>query len=316
MMTLPDFREKKLLFVNANDDLENNLRFIQGNICLYESDVMKQKISCHLVISIFIIGRATLTTILIKNAKKYGISIFLLTDSLETYAEIVSLAEGHYVLRHIQYTMKEEKEMEIARFLILNKAKSQYESIKKKRTLGIEKTLYENWQSRITKANDCKSLLGVEGSIAIIFENMNWHRRTPQIKEDITNLLLDIGYTFLFHYVDSLLRLFGFDTYKGVYHKLFFQRKSLSCDIMEPLRPLIDYELSKAHNLGQIISKDFICDNGIWKFQEPSYKTRQKYSGIFLKAITERKEDIYLFVYGYYRFVSNSEKYPFSPFLL
>ena len=58
-----------------------------------------------------------------------------------------------------------------------------------------------------------------------------------------------------FNCMDSLLRLYGFDTYKGFYHKLFFQRKSLACDVMEPFRCVIDKQILKAFNLGQIDEK-------------------------------------------------------------
>ena len=34
-------------------------------------------------------------------------------------------------------------------------------------------------------------------------------------------------------------------------------RKSLVCDIMEPIRPIIDYEVRKAINLGQCKIDDF-----------------------------------------------------------
>ena len=51
---------------------------------------------------------------------------------------------------------------------------------------------------------------------------------------------MDIGYTYLFNFIDALLRLYGFDTYLGFYHKEFYQRKSLVCDVVEPFRCIID----------------------------------------------------------------------------
>jgi CRISPR-associated protein Cas1 len=58
------------------------------------------------------------------------------------------------------------------------------------------------------------------------------------------------------------LRLYGFDVYKGFYHKLFFNRKSLASDIMEPFRCVIDKALLKAFNLKQINEKDFKIVDG------------------------------------------------------
>ena len=76
---------------------------------------------------------------------------------------------------------------------------------------------------------------------------------------------MDIGYTQIFNFIDSILRLYGFDTYKGVYHKLFFARKSLACDIEEPFRSIIDKALLKAHNLNQINPDDFVFEKGGFK---------------------------------------------------
>lgn len=140
-------------------------------------------------------------------------------------------------------------------------------------------------------------------------------RRAPQTKEDIINLLLDIGYTYLFNFCDALLKLFGFDTYKGYYHKLFFQRKSLACDIMEPMRPLIDQQIIKSYHLGQIKNNDFVFKNGCFDFKY-GFKTSKKYSELFLKTITDRKEDIYNFILNFYRYIMNKERYKFVNFLI
>lgn len=41
------------------------------------------------------------------------------------------------------------------------------------------------------------------------------------MKCDPLNTLMDIGYTYLFNFADAHLRLYGFDTYMGVYHQVF-----------------------------------------------------------------------------------------------
>jgi CRISPR-associated protein Cas1 len=145
--------------------------------------------------------------------------------------------------------------------------------------------------------------LGYEGNIAKIFfssyfAEMNWKGRKPRTKYDITNTLLDRGYTTLFNFVESLLRIYGFDIYCGIYHQFFFQRKSLVCDIVEPFRCIIDQSIRKANNLQIIDKKDFEAyDN---QFTLP-YKNSKKYSKIFLEAIMNHKEEIFLYIQSYYR---------------
>jgi len=166
---------------------------------------------------------------------------------------------------------------------------------------------------KIDNANDEKELLGIEGNaskyfFSTYFKEIGWYKRMPRTKIDHYNILLDIGYTFLFNYIDSLLRIYGFDVYKGFYHKLFFQRKSLTCDIVEPFRCIIDKQLLKSFHLKQINDKDFKYIKGKYIL---TYDRSRKYSKIFFDAIIYNKEDIFLYVKDYYRFIMNSEsKFP------
>lgn len=215
-MSLPDFTEKKILIVKNKGDISNNLKLKNGNVILSVDGEITNKISCHLVLAVFIIGDCTLTSRLIREFKEKAISLFLLNNSLKTYAEIVSIAEGNYTLRDIQYHMSDEFGFKMAKNLVENKILNQKSLLKEYGKTAVS-SLNTNEISLIT---DTKSLLGTEGSYSSlyfkeIFSDQKWLRRAPTAKEDINNLLLDIGYTFLFNITDSCLRLFGFDTYKG-----------------------------------------------------------------------------------------------------
>ena len=202
---------------------------------------------------------------------------------------------------------------------IKNKITNQILLIKKIHKIDLKEEV-EVASRQIEKTNYVQTLLGIEGNIAnkyfpILFQSYDWNRRSPQTKEDITNLLMDIGHTYLFNYVDSLLRLFGFDTYKGFYHQLFFQRKSLSCDVMEVFRPLIDMTILKAYNLKVIDAKDFTFKNGTYSLKFEG-KIRNKYSKIFFDVITEHKEEIYTYLRFFYLHLMNPTKYKFPTYIL
>ena len=126
----------------------------------------------------------------------------------------------------------------------------------------------------------------------------------PRGKVDENNILLDMGYNFLFHFIDSILRVYGFDSYKGIYHQLFFQRKSLACDMMEPFRCIIDKALVKMHTLGQFNKKDFGFRQGQYYL---SYKNSGKYAKIFLEEILRYKMGIYYYIRDYYYLILNDE---------
>ena len=198
-----------------------------------------------------------------------------------------------------------------SRCVVKNKISNQLALLKEKKRLTVSayEEAMKEVSSKIARAEE-KTLLGIEGSYSkdffqTYFKGMNWQRRMPRAKIDEYNILLDMGYTFLFNFVDALLRLYGFDTYKGFYHKLFFQRKSLPCDIMEPFRCLIDRQLLKSFNLGQINEKDFDWENDRYYLK---YENSQKYAEFFLSAIIARKEDIFNYVKSFYRYAMGAQK--------
>lgn len=317
MLTLPDLKEKKIIYVLAEKDIESQIKFWNSNIRLYRNGEFVNQISCYMVLSIYIIGNVTITSSLIDKAKKYGISIFLLNRSFKQYAEIMSAAEGNYRIRSVQYTMPAERELAFAKAVVQNKVKNQI-AVMEQHKKTTKKTLLTLVNKQIDKAETIYDLLGIEGNMAnayftTIFQQHGWNRRAPQTKEDITNFLMDIGYTYLFNLVDSLLRLFGFDTYKGFYHQLFFQRKSLSCDIMEPMRYLVDKQIAKAYALGQIQEKDFTYKNGSYMFK-PGSEIRSKYSLLFFRLLMKHKAAIYTYIRTYYLHVLNPDKYQFPEF--
>ena len=146
-------------------------------------------------------------------------------------------------------------------------------------------------------------ILGIEGIASRVyfsqmFDEIDWKGRKPRAKQDITNVLLDIGYTQLFHFMDALLNLYGFDTYQGVYHQIFYQRKSLVCDLVEPFRTIIDQRIRKAYKLGQIHEEDFSFINGQYKIFG---KQSQPYIAFLLKGLLEHKDEMFLYVQSYYR---------------
>ncbi len=319
MISLPDFREKQILFVNTEWGKPSRLRFFNDNIVFEQEGKVVNRASVHKVFAVFICGDLSFTTGFIKKSRDYGISVFLLKHNFELYGGLFTTADGHYILRMKQYEQSEEKQLDMAKLLVKNKISTQTntiiekadESVKNEWDFKLAETL-----EKIDQINDHKELLGIEGNYSKEyfkqhFASMEWRRRAPRTKEDINNFMLDMGYTLLFNLVDSLLRLHGFDTYKGFYHRLFFQRRSLSCDIMEPMRPLIDKKILKMHNLKQINKNDFQVHQGAFVLPWEHYP---KYAGNFLYALMDEREDIFRYVHGFYQYMMDDIKYKFPEY--
>lgn len=308
MQYLNDFLEKQILFIFPREDKINKINFHNENIRLLENDKPVNQISCHHILAIFIVGDLSITSVLLKKLQEFGISIFFMNCNFDVKTSVNSNAEGNYILRQKQYFIKND--LHIAKHILKNKTSNQLFLIK-------DSIDYSSKQNKINKkidqAKENQELLGIEGNcskeyFSIVFQNIGWKNRLPRTKHDIPNCLLDIGYTILFNVIDAELRLFGFDTYKGYFHKLFFQRRSLTCDIIEPFRPIIDRQIVTTYNLKQINKKDFIYRNGRYFL---SFESSQKYAQIFAQVIMNYKKEIYLYIYNFYKQIFNeTTNYP------
>jgi len=319
MISLPDFKEKQILFVDTEWGTSSHLRFENENIVFDKDKEVVNRVSVHKAFAVFIIGDLSLTTRFLKEAKEHGVSVFLLKNNFELYAALATTADGHYLLRMKQYALSDDQMLEMSKLLVSNKIANQRKAILPVVSKDREGELldaFEKYQVRAGVASANNELLGIEGNasrryFSEIFGDHQWRRRAPRTKEDSTNLLMDMGYTFLFNFVDSLLRLHGFDTYKGFYHKLFFQRRSLACDLMEPLRYIIDRQIIKSYNLKQIKESDFKFLNGAF---ELSFKNRAKYAAILLGVIMDNKESIFSYIHGFYCHIMDSDKHVFPEY--
>lgn len=311
MLSLPDFKEKQILFVKAGDAEIDKIKFLNDNICLSKNGKIANRISCHKIFSLFIIGDCSLTSVLIRNCQNYGVSIFLLKNNFLNYAHLLSQADGNYLLREKQYALDGAQELEAAKKLVTNKIANQIFLLDDLNENESAVYLRQIKDSVATAAGG-KDLLGMEGAAGkfffqAYFRNFGWKRRLPRAKTDIANYLMDIGYTMLFNFSDAMLGIYGFDSYRGFYHKLFFQRKSLACDIMEPFRCVIDRQIVKSGNLGQIKNDDFKISKGSYYL---GFENQEKYVRIFAQAIMDRKEDIFCYVRDYYYWLMNGSDFP------
>lgn len=315
MLQFPDFEEKQILFIESFET--KNINFENENLVIKEDWNIKNKVSLYKIFAIFLIGETTLSSVIIRKFQDFWITLVLLKQNFLPYLVIWSETEWNFILRKKQYEKTDEEMFYIAKEIILLKTKNQLSLLSnfrdKSETLKIEIQKTKEIIKKIPNAENPESLLWYEWNVSKIFfwsyfESIGWYKRAPRTKIDIPNLLLDIWYTYLFHFIEALLRLYWFDNYYGVYHRTWYQRKSLALDIMEPFRCIIDKALLKAYNLWQINKKDFNFRN--WQY-ELDWKISKKYTRIFLQAIMENKKEMFYFVKEYYKyFMKGRNEFP------
>lgn len=318
MLSLPDFREKKIVFAVCSGG--EKVSFKNDNLIIKDKEGKTLlQMTCYQIFSLFIIGPFLLTSGIIERAKRFGFSIFLMSRNFRVYETLTSETKGNFLLREKQY---KNNNLGIAKHLVSNKIHNQLQLLnmlrgeeKDNSTIKqLRKYLHEVAQLK-EDAGSLQQLLGWEGiSSRIYFQSLfhflNWKGRKPRVKHDICNVLLDIGYTYLFNIVEALLLLYGFDVYKGIYHQCFYQRKSLVCDLVEPFRVIIDRALRRAFRLKRIEEEDFYLEKHQYKLK---YKMNEKYMEIFSKEVQLYREQIFQYIQEFYRSFMRERAYQDYP---
>ncbi len=317
MLDINDFSKKQIVvFMPSKGD---KLSYRNDNLIISDSEgKVKYQHTCYRIFCLIVIGDCTITTGLLRRAKKFAFSICFMSYSLRLYSVIKTGLEGNNLLHQKQYSYSGEG---LARHIIYNKIFNQRNALNlvRKKTEYTKEgiALLDDYLEKIVedKEWDRSELLGIEGNAAKvyfprIFDNTKWIGRKPRIKCDYVNSLLDIGYTILFNFIDCILSVYDFDVYQGVLHTNFYMRKSLVCDLMEPFRPIIDWQVRKGINLGQFKEDDFVKVGNQWQLE---YKKSNIYSMNFLECLLDNKENIFLYIRGYYRSIMkgrNANEFP------
>lgn len=307
MLSEPGFSMRKIVMIHANQG--QKISFLNDNLVVKDKEgKIILQYTCHRVFIIYIIGGFTVTSGLIERGRRFGISFVFLTAGYKFYESIPYASRGNTMLVSRQYTSNINGQ--IAQKIVENKILNQRKALLSLRKykdgiVMIDKRL----ESLVEPIDDLATLLGIEGTVAKIyfnrvFEEANWQGRQPRVKNDVINLLLDIGYTVLFNYVDAMTSMYGFDVYKGNLHQEFYKRKSLICDLVEPFRVIVDLKIRKMYNLKQISEDDFICQRGRYMI---NFKSKTNYGVEFAKEINDYSICIYRYVKGYYRWFMTSE---------
>ncbi len=303
MLSYPDFKEKTIVVVFTREG--QRFSFQNDNLIVSDADekVILQT-TCYRMLALWIVGHCVITSGLLERSKKFAFPIYLLSVNFRCIGVWSTPTEGNFLLRNKQYSYQN---MDIAKHIVKNKIHNQIILLKsirnKDENLKCSLDLMQDYKNKINDFQKLQELLGIEGVSSRLFfsewfTDSVWKGRKPRAKIDPLNVLLDIGYTFLFYLVENMLNLYGFDIYKGVYHQFFYQRKSLVCDIVEPFRCIVDKQIKNAYNLNQIKTDDFEINKGQYFLK---YAKNKEYTRWLLQAIMEYKEDIFLYTQSYYR---------------
>lgn len=310
MYTHKDIEVRTIFVINCIEH-DRCLRVFNGELLLDEKreDTVKSltKIPFQKLLALFVIGHITVTTPLIEKCRAFNVALVVMKPNLRPVFYWSESAEANYLLRRQQYAFS-TKDISIAKKIVENKIENQRITLlktRKKDDLTINAVAYcKAAIDTLPDVNDYNKLLGLEGAVSreffkAYYQGLDWKKRMPRTRQDILNLTLDIGYTILFNYIESFVRMFGFDLYIGVYHRTWYKRKSLVCDLMEPFRCIIDHAVLLAFKREQFKKDDFL-----WVKSEYQLKRNfvSDYYKVFFNALIAYKMDVYCYIRAYYRY--------------
>ncbi len=309
MFTHKDIEIRTIFVVNCIQH-KRTIRVSNGEMMIEETangkTITLTKFPFQKILALFIVGHFTLTTPLIEKCKRYAVALIVVKPNLRPVFYWENSAEANYLLRKRQYEFGKD-DMSVARTIVCNKMANQMANLQKTRRKDEVTTaaivLCRDAMQQTAFMTDSNQMMGIEGCVskayfAAYFQSLHWERRCPRMKTDVLNVVLDIGYTLLFNFVECFLRMFGFDLYIGVYHKLWFKRKSLVCDIMEPFRCIIDHAVLLAFHRKQFSEKDFCLIKHEYHLK---HEKCADYYQVFFNALIAHKTDVFKYVQAYYR---------------
>ena len=158
---------------------------------------------------------------------------------------------------------------------------------------------------KINEQTTLASLRGIEGRAASVYFTalslylppvLRFQGRNRRPPRDPFNAVLSLTYTLI--HSEAVLAAYGagLDPYIGFYHALDFGRESLACDLIEPLRPLIDnwclglfrQNILREESFSTTQEGCFLGKAGRVQF----YKSYESAVGNWRKMLTENSLDI------------------------
>lgn len=122
-----------------------------------------------------------------------------------------------------------------------------------------------------SEVSSIESLRGVEGAAQAAYfrafstlfpESLNFRTRNRRPPRDPVNACLSLGYTLVHFEAERAAHAAGLDPFLGFFHELAFGRESLACDLIEPVRPLVDAWVWQIFRSRELRPEHFTTDKG------------------------------------------------------
>lgn len=191
--------------------------------------------------------QVSITTALISECLNKKIKIILSDEKHNPVGEITPYYNNFYTYRKLkeQLSFTEECKGYLWQEIVKNKILNQ-SLVLKKTDKEKESLILETYANEVT-INDKQNREGIAAKVYFKTLFGSDFSRDNSCKE---NIFLDYGYSILLSSINRIVKMYGYYTELGIHHIGESNSFNLSCDFIEPLRPLADlYVLNGIVNL-------------------------------------------------------------------
>lgn len=244
------------LYVDRRDV---HLRYDAGAIVFYENNLRSATVPLAPLTRLIVRGKVTLEAALLGHLGQRGVGVLFLSGRNGDPNLLLGPSHNDIQRRVTQTRMSLDSRFcqAYARHLVGEKLQQQITSLNELRQhypaqrLPLTSAMHQlqTQQQRLSQASNLDSLRGMEGAAAaayfaglraIVPASLGFQERNRRPPRDPFNVLLSLSYTIATAEIAMALHIAGYDPCIGYYHQISHSRQSLACDLLEPLRPLID----------------------------------------------------------------------------
>lgn len=252
----------RTVIINDRCKLEYSLNYLICRKLNEEKKVLLDEVKILMINS----TQVSISTYLITKCIEKKIKIIFTDEAHNPSGEIVGYYNNYYSYRKIkeQLSISSETKDFLWKEIVKEKIINQANVLKKQNHL-------KEYQMLIDYSNDVQlgDISNREGHSAKVYFNALFEKGFSRRNDDFINVVLNYGYSIILATINREIKSLGYLTELGIHHIGESNQFNLSCDLIEPIRPLVDNtainfeinEINYKNIMIELLSKEVFYNN-------------------------------------------------------
>ena len=209
----------------------------------------------------------SITTSLLVELSKRKINVIFCDEKRQPNSQLIPFYGAHNTSKKVleQINWKEDVKNKVWKSIIQKKIFNQ-----SKLLLSLGKNDKAEQLDMYANFVEDGDITNREGHAAKVYFNNAFYDGFTRNDDSLINACLDYGYTILLSMISRSIVASGYITQIGIHHKGEFNEFNLSCDLIEPLRFLVDYKAKTISNpdtfkdeMASVLSMDVLINGRV-----------------------------------------------------